>query len=294
VIGYPIFQTDLEALIEEEAPGWLKRAAERTTNFRLMGFYEEGSSIWSEVKPAYMKLQGNSKCAYCERKLESVEYGRGEQDVEHFRPKAKIKRWRVPRSLAKEGIAVSEIPNPAPGYYLLPYHPFNYSASCKPCNSALKKNYFPIASNYNVAGENPAQMMGEEPYLVFPIGDFDENPENLIRFHGVAPQAVANNAHRRARALVTIEFFKLDSLERKNLIRERIAIIIALFPHLATVADNPNPGARLQALQIINLFTSPNASHTNCARSYQRLFQSDRIEAQGVRDRAVALMESIS
>ena len=68
MIRYPITQSKLEERIEEEADGWLQKAAERTKKIRQKGYYNEKGSIWSDVKPVYMKLQGSSKCAFCERK----------------------------------------------------------------------------------------------------------------------------------------------------------------------------------------------------------------------------------
>lgn len=98
MIGYAITQDALEKRVEAEAPGWLKKAAERTAQFKKDGCYSEKKGIWSAVKPVYMRLQGESKCAYCERKLESEYYGKGEQDVEHFRPKKNVRPWKLPKS----------------------------------------------------------------------------------------------------------------------------------------------------------------------------------------------------
>ncbi len=70
MIQYPISQQQLEQLIELDRPGWLERAQDRTVNFSVLGYYHESSSIWSEVKVVYMRIQ-YGKCAYCERQLES-------------------------------------------------------------------------------------------------------------------------------------------------------------------------------------------------------------------------------
>ena len=68
MIQYSISQDQLEALIEREKSGWLVRAGKRMEIFASLGFYEESSSIWSEVKIVYMRLQ-HGKCAYCKRQL---------------------------------------------------------------------------------------------------------------------------------------------------------------------------------------------------------------------------------
>lgn len=295
MIGYRVKQAELEALIEAYAPGWVQRAATRTAGFRQKSRYLEPSSIWSKVKPVYMQLQGGSKCAYCERKLESVDFGKGEQDVEHFRPKGRVRPWKAPKALSNQGVVFAPTPLDDYGYYLLRYHPLNYSAACKPCNSALKRDHFPIAGTYDLMGDDPARMTQEKPFLICPIGDFDDGPEVLIRFHGVSPQAVATRGYRQHRALVTIEFFKLDNeAKRKNLIRERAVILIALFPQLEKLADGVTGLARREAEEVVDGFTSPNAPHTNCARSYKDLFHRNRAEAKAVFDAALKLIMSIS
>lgn len=147
MIRYPITKAKLTKDIGQD---WLDRAAERTKVFKQQGFYEEKSSIWSEAKPVYMKLQGNGKCAYCERQMEETALGKVEQDVEHFRPKGNVKAWKPSKSLTDAGIPFTPVPASGLGYYLLPYHPFNYAAACKPCNSTLKKDQFPIAASYNL------------------------------------------------------------------------------------------------------------------------------------------------
>ena len=139
MIRYDIDPEDLRARVERHRPGWIDRADARTDTFRQAGGYRERQSIWSEVKPVFMSLQGN-KCCFCERKFESGELGRHELDVEHFRPKKNVKRYRLPRSLITEGISLTPPPAANTGYYLLAYHLLNYAAACKACNSGLKNS----------------------------------------------------------------------------------------------------------------------------------------------------------
>lgn len=295
MIAYRISRPELEALIEAESPGWLQRATARTNTFRQLGHYAEASSIWSEVKGVYMRMQGQSKCAYCERKLESVEFGKVEQDVEHFRPKGSVREWKIPKELESQDIKATAAPGPGRGYFLLPYHPFNYSAACKPCNTALKKDHFPIAGNYDLTGDDPAALANEKPYLICPIGNFDDDPEDLIRFHGVSPQPTATTGHDRKRALVTIEFFKLDDgTKRKNLLRERAFVIVAMYPFLERLDSQASDVDKADARGIVDGLLSPSAPHTNCARSFKSLFVRDRAEAKAVFDAAARLVASIS
>ena len=290
MIGYRLSRNELEALINTQDAKWLGQAATRTTRFKKKKKYDEASSIWSRVKSVDMRLQGNSKCAYCERQLESETFGKIEQDVEHFRPKGSVRTWGLPMSLATSRIKITAVPKGKRGYYLLPYHPFNYAAACKPCNSVLKSDCFPIAGKYTLGGSDPAALKSEKPLLIYPIGDFDDAPEDLIEFHAASPRAVAKRGYRRARALVTIEFFKLDDVEtRCNLVLDRARLLIALYPQLVKSAAG---SASAQAL--VNKLTANSAPHANCARSLRRLFQEDPAEAARVEAEATALILSKS
>lgn len=283
MIGYRISLDELTAAIEDEEPGWLRKEADRTEEFRRKGRYEERKAIWSAIKRVYMTLQGGCKCAYCERKLESQEYGAGEQDVEHFRPKGQVQKWKAPDWLTGEGVAITEPPARNSGYYLLPYHPFNYSAACKPCNSALKKKHFPIAGTYKLDGDDPTALIGEQPLLIYPIGDFDAAPEDLIGFNGLSPCALKPGGYERARALVTIEFFKLDDFtKRKNLFRERATVISALYPQLQRLAGVADETSKREAEHVVSAFTGQQFPHVNCARSFKRLYDRDPAEAERI------------
>jgi hypothetical protein len=294
VIGYPISRLDLESRIHAVNATWLARASARTQHLIAAGRYQEQSSIWSEIKPIYMELQGDSKCAFCERKLESVTYGRAEQAVEHFRPKGRVTPWRATSALKSQGVRVAKPPRKKGGYYLLAYDLFNYAACCHPCNSALKRDYFPVAAAHNLNGSTPEALLAEQPLLIYPIGDFDDPPESLIQFLGLSPQACATSGYPYHRALTTIEFFQLDGLSRKNLIRERAMIILALFPALEKLQSDAPAQEKRFAITIVKGYTSRSAPHTNCARSFKRLFETGNEEARAIFALAAKLVESAS
>lgn len=290
MIGYRISRDALEKLISAHDPKWLADTKKRTATFKKNKKYEEKSAVWSRVKVVYMRLQGDCKCAYCERKLEAETYGKVEQDVEHFRPKASVRDWSLPQDLAAKGIQVAKAPKAKKGYYLLPYHPFNYAAACKPCNSALKSDCFPIAGKHKFSEADPAKLKTEKALLIYPIGDIDESPEKLIQFYAVSPQAVATKGFARDRALVSIEFFKLDSVEeRSNLILERARVIMALFPQLQQKAGGDTVSA-----QLVDAFTNEKSPHTNCARSFRDLYAANPAEAKAAYEAATALILSKS
>jgi 5-methylcytosine-specific restriction endonuclease McrA len=227
VIRYPITKAELERQIERFKPGWLQRARSRTESFRLQGFYRESNTIWGEIKAIYIRLQ-HAKCAYCEKQLEDEERGKSEHDVEHFRPKSSVAKWRVTNLIRDANIPFTPPTSGSsdPGYHLLAYHLFNYATACKPCNSALKGNKFPIAETRKPNSDDPADLRSEKAYLIYPISDVDYDPKKLIRFHGVSPQPVFRSGHRRNRAIVTIAFFELDIGKRqKTFFRQRAEVI---------------------------------------------------------------------
>jgi hypothetical protein len=111
----------------------------------------------------------------------------------------------------------------------------------------------------------------------------------------VSPQPVAARGHRRNRALVTIEFFKLDAaLRRRNLIQERAMIIVLMYPYLEKLKGDASAANKATARQIVDRCTHPTARHTNCARSFLQLFATDPQEAKAVFDKAEQFFNSIS
>lgn len=299
MIDYPITRAKLKAKVDAVSPTWCSRATTRTAQFVAAGKYDEKSSIWSEVKQVYMTLQGESKCAFCERKLESVEHGKGEQHVEHFRPKRQVEAWSVPASLQQHGIVPAKPPATNAGYFLLAYDLLNYCAACAPCNSVLKASFFPIdatGTGHDFDEKNVAALdTKEKPLLIFPLGRNAVKAQDLIGFTGMSPVALkSSTTHDGRRALVTIEMFQLDNTARKNLILERCRIITALFAQLDLRRTLPPSPKRQRAQELIDTCTSPKAPHTNCATSFVALYENDPQAAERYSDDAFHYLMSSS
>lgn len=285
MIRIDVDRDDLKQLIEDHKSGWLDDAKSKTDELENDATLEV-KSIWSPVKQVFTDIQ-NSKCVFCEKEMEDQPI---EQDVEHFRPKNNVKRWPVSDTLANdEGVTVAQPSSGSePGYRLLAYNFLNYAAACKTCNSTRKRDYFPIAGNVRKNGsKNPATMKGERAYLIYPISDLDDDPEDLIEFHGVAPKAKEKSGFGRKRALVTIELFQLND-ERSFLYERRAQLIYFLFTALQMV-DNGNAQQRLDGQKMIDHFTSPESEHTNCLRCFARLYSSDFPTAQKIAQDALKL-----
>ena len=115
--------------------------------------------LWSsdnKVKDFLHKSQ-YGKCCYCERKRSKIEV-----DIEHFRPKAKVK----------------ERPE-HPGYWWLAYDWNNLLISCKTCNQQYKRVQFPIKNESERAFNKNDDLEKEAPFLINPL---KENPENFIEY----------------------------------------------------------------------------------------------------------------
>ena len=167
----------------------------------------------------------------------------------------------------------------------------NYAVACKPCNSGLKKDYFPIAGDYDLNGEDPAEMGAERPWLFYPIGSGDIDPEEVISFRGIFPRSEHADPNLKQRGLATITFLGLDDVNaRKNLLRDRAWIVVLLHGQLAKATDQGDAAARALAKSLL----VSNSSHSNCARSFARLFQEVRAEADAVAEEAEKFLLSRS
>ena len=291
MIRIDVSLADLKDKVTGENDQWLSDAGALTDRFRAAGTYEDHTAIWRRIVKVYMRLQ-NSKCAFCERKLEGEETGgTREFDVEHFRPKSSVKAW-PPKKLQDElpdGFPVSQ--GSPQGYFLLPYHLYNYTVSCKPCNQGFKSNYFPIAGPRKTNGEDPRQMKTEKPYLLYPLGRVDLDPEKVIRYEGALAVPVTKSGVKHNRAIATIVFFGLNT--RAEHIEERAGKLAGLYLALEE-RDAANPLKRRVARTALEWLCSARSSHTNCMRSFRKLYESDKPRAEQVIDKVAKLLETTS
>lgn len=299
MIRYPVVEEDLRLAIAaytKNGEDWFERAETELERIRKVTGKVRFSPLWSEIKDVYIDLQ-HSKCAFCEKRLEAPPAGRVEQDVEHFRPKAVVKAWKVPAALTAAGVAVKQPADGAdePGYLELAYHPFNYAMSCKTCNSALKRNFFPIAGKRKSTSGAPPSAASEKPFLIYPIGDRDDDPEDLIEFFGLSPRVKAAAGFELQRALVTIEFFKLDKgKNRKTLMHGRAVLLEHLCFALRLRAKAATAAERQEYDEAIRRMTGPGAEHTNCLRCYAALYQRDPAEGEAVYETVKVFLKTVS
>jgi len=258
-----------------------------------MGRYEEASSSWGRIKTLYMEIQ-HDKCAYCERQLASADHGGTiEHDVEHYRPKNGVKKWPSEAITRERGLSYrfstgDELPE---GYFLLAYHLFNYATACKKCNSPLKANYFPIAGDRRAQSDDPDSLRGEKPFLLYPIGDLDEDPEEILTFIGINPVPRVKSGPRQRRARVTIDFFELDG--REELWRERAEKILSVFIALELMRTGEDENRDL-ARDTVEVLLASSRPHSNCGRSFRALYLEDRSLARRIAESAREYLASQS
>jgi hypothetical protein len=261
MIRYKLDSNDLQE-IQKNHSAWFAKATKHTKEVVSLGSFGDAPGIWSEIKPVFLGLQ-HHKCAYCERKFSKWPI---EWDVEHFRPKNGVEAWSNPELQFPLGDALPE------GYYALAYQFGNYLLSCKPCNSTLKHSFFPIAGHRGPITGKPLEQVAsyaeEKPYLVYPIGESDTDPEELITFTGVIPRIVDGDpdSHAYKRAEVAIALFQLA--KREELLQERAAKIVRLYQALIHNTEK-------DAQKIINNEQKVGSDHTNCGRAFVRLYQAN-------------------
>jgi len=260
MIRYNVDAASLRADIAAIDPQWAAKAAKRTAGFVKAGAYAEKSSLWSTVKPVHMRAQ-MYKCVFCERQFENERYGKIEFDVEHFRPKSSVTTW--PSVTAHPKLAypyATGAASPA-GYYWLAYDVENYAASCKACNSALKSNYFPIAGTRGAPVDDFSALAAEKPFLCYPLGNLDEDPEELVTFVATIATPAAASGHRRRRGEIIIDFF--DPNGREQLHHQR-AQMISMFGSALAAGDAGTASAT--GRKLVDGMDHPALPHASCVR----------------------------
>jgi len=183
---------------------------------------------------------------------------------------------------------------PGTGYYWLAYHIGNYAVACKDCNTIRKANYFPIAGTERGSPEADIVVLNakEKPFLLYPLGDIDDDPETLLEFDGVIAKPRYADGHSHLRAQVTIDFFKLNS--REELWRDRFRTIREVWFSFQTLQTSDDPNQREAAKRSLEDLASDASAQAACARSFLKLIESDPIAAWGTYQISEDYINSVS
>ena len=150
----------------------------------------------------------------------------------------------------------------------------------------------PVAASARLTtGDTPRSMRAEQPYLLYPIGAVDVDPETIITFQGTLPVPVPGLSQaKRRRAEVTIDFFALDA--REVLLEERAETIITLHVALHSVG-HVEPGVRDSANLLVDRLTDIRSPHASCARAHHDLFLTNEPLATSFAEAAIDYLESL-
>ncbi len=95
--------------------------------------------------------------------------------------------------------------------------------------------------------------------------------------------------------MVTIEIFRLDDWrERKSLIHDRLDRITMLWMALKLRDRGTHPKEIIDARKVIAGLTATTSRHANCLRSFYRLYERNRAEAEAVYEKATIYLQSYS
>ncbi len=281
MIRIPVEADDLEQRIESAKNGWIARGIERNGKLLADGNYHEIRALdeeplprWRDVKSVWRELQ-EQKCAYCEKPM-AEEYGSGEHHVEHYRPKRETKPWVETKTLPGPDLDFPVGMGRRGGYFWLTYDPANYCTACGSCNSPLKSSRFPILGQPGDLGDDPATLLvKEKPILPFPIGELDQDPEEIVRWNGFTAYHADTATEVGQRGKGTIEFFQLN--KRQDLKRGRASQIVGLWRQLKRERRaDLSPEQRQQARsRVDDALTSIKRPFAGCVRAFVRLARAD-------------------
>lgn len=201
--------------------------------------FEFRDGVWSDVKSVLIEAQ-LGKCAFCESSFDEVSHG----DVEHFRPKGRIKQQKGQPELK-------------PGYWWLAYAWSNYWMSCTLCNQRFKADIFPLGDVSTRARVPSDDLFAEDRLLIEP--GLDE-PSDFIEFDG--PVIVPRANSLKGRTTITVL-----GLDRKQLNSRRLERWLDLKDALDAVStlDAGHP-ARLKLETLLRRSMSPERPYCTMAR----------------------------
>lgn len=211
----------------------------------------KGRETWTRFK-SDLALATFGKCGYCEVNVVASDRFRG--DVEHYRPKG-----RVDRLVTEPDGTVKGQPLFASGYHWPAYSWSNYILTCNPCNSAHKRNFFPLKTE-PTAPPRAGDEASEDALLLNPFGPKGPTKHLVFDHLGVVGP--------RKRSVYGATTIKVCGLSRSPLEKKRRQIAELVQRHL-DVFGNPHASADAVelALQTIADLGMRNKEHCGMVRS---------------------------
>ncbi|WP_342107372.1 hypothetical protein [Methylobacterium sp. SI9] len=191
---------------ENESDGLLAELRNKPANERGGFITDKGN--WSDIKDALAELS-NGKCWYSE----CTSLG-GDRDVDHFRPKGKIRRYPSwPETAQDPGHE---------GYWWLAFNWKNFRFSCRFCNSRRtnpdtdlsggKWDFFPVRDEVGrVHSEcDIDELEDEEPLLLDPTDAYDVDLLTFDQLGVSRPRVLNKSSWDYKRAHFSIDLLNLN------------------------------------------------------------------------------------
>lgn len=201
------------------------------------------NTLWStpEVKNFLYESQ-HRKCCYCERNRDKKEF-----DVEHFRPKGKVK----------------EAEKTHPGYWWLAYDWENLLIACKTCNQK-KSTHFPLKDEKNRAYLEDTDLGKEVPILINPL---KENPELFIDYDLRETKLMVKAIGRCERGEKTVN--KLTGINAREVMLGRKDKLVE-YELIRRLLRNGGNELYLAAIEFMRKYVSPTSEFSGFAKFYFR------------------------
>ena len=143
-----------------------------------------------------------------------------------------------------------------------------------------------------VLDDPPTLNSNEKQFLVHPIGELDDDPQEIVTFLGINAIPAKKTGPRRRRGDVTIAFFELD--DREELRRERAELIDSLGHHLEVIHDpDATEQRKTRAKTTVERMLHPRARHSSCVKSMGELYMADVNQAEILIDAARVFLDSL-
>jgi hypothetical protein len=142
-----------------------------------------------------------------------------------------------------------------------------------------------------VDADQPCNLLDEKAWLIYPLGDGDDDPEDILTFNGIIPRPRYTSGEKSNRAQVIIDFFRLDI--REELRQERATLLVALYLALDGANNNSDTVTRSDYAKFIKCLTARGAPHSNCLRSFLRFYENDPRQARRFFEEARDFLDSI-
>jgi hypothetical protein len=257
-------QTTLQAYLRPDgqiAPA--HRLAQPQFNFKAR------QQLWAGIKIFLLENVFNGKCAYCETQTGQFPY-----DAEHYRPKGEVTFKDdddVSQYAMTEDESGREIQHP--GYFWLSFEWKNLVPSCRSCNGpGGKMTQFPVQQHHyflrRLTPEEAAKMVPspypsptwpglyylrseqldqlEEPLLLHPYLDNENNPRRHIRFGYKGIEYAVNESLKGKQSIKVFRLYK-ETLRssRYEIQKKAAALLTGAFRHYIEI-ENLSPQESLK------------------------------------------------